>query len=42
MIGLTMVRVILQNDAIWELIALLLTNQIAGNAIEFKMNIIND
>ena len=30
-----------QNDAIWELIALFLTNQIAGNAIDFKMNVIN-
>ena len=30
-----------QNDAIWELIALFLTNQIAGNTIDFKMNVIN-
>ena len=29
-----------QNDAIWVLIALLLTNQIAGNTIDFKMNVI--
>ena len=29
-----------QNDAIWELIALFLTNQIAGNTIDFKMNVI--
>ena len=31
-----------QNDAIWELIALFLTNQIAGNTIDFKMNVIRD
>ena len=31
-----------QNDAIWELIALFLTNQIAGNTIDFKMNVINN
>ena len=30
-----------QNDAIWELIALFLTNQIAGNTIDFKMDVIN-
>ena len=30
-----------QNDVIWELIALFLTNQIAGNTIDFKMNVIN-
>ena len=30
-----------QNDAIWELIALVLTNQIAGNTIDFKMNVIS-
>ena len=30
-----------QNDAIWELIALFSTNQIAGNTIDFKMNVIN-
>ena len=30
-----------QNDAISELIALFLTNQIAGNTIDFKMNVIN-
>ena len=30
-----------QNDAIWGLIALFLTNQIAGNTIDFKMNVIN-
>ena len=30
-----------QNDAIWVLIALFLTNQIAGNIIDFKMNAIN-
>ena len=29
-----------QNDAIWRLIALFLTNQIAGNSIDFKMNVI--
>ena len=29
-----------QNDSIWELIALFLTNQIAGNTIDFKMNVI--
>ena len=29
-----------QNDAIWELIALFLTNQIAGNTIDFKMDVI--
>ena len=29
-----------QNDAIWGLIALFLTSQIAGNAIDFKMNVI--
>ena len=31
-----------QNDAIWELISLFLTNQIAGNTIDFKMNVIKD
>ena len=30
-----------QNDAIWGLIALFLTSQIAGNTIDFKMNVIN-
>ena len=30
-----------QNDAIWGLIALFLTNQIAENTIDFKMNVIN-
>ena len=30
-----------QNDAIWGLIALYLANQIAGNIIDFKMNVIN-
>ena len=30
-----------QNDAIWGLIALFLTNQIAWNTIDFKMNVIN-
>ena len=30
-----------QNDAIWGLIALFLTNQIAGNTIDFKMNVIS-
>ena len=30
-----------QNDAIWGLIALFLTNQNAGNTIDFKMNVIN-
>ena len=29
-----------QNDAIWVLIALFLNNQIAGNTIDFKMNVI--
>ena len=29
-----------QNDAIWGLIALFLTNQIARNTIDFKMNVI--
>ena len=29
-----------ENDAIWGLIALFLTNQIAGNTIDFKMNVI--
>ena len=31
-----------QNDAIWELIALFLTNQLAGNTIDFKMNVIKE
>ena len=31
-----------QNYAIWGLIALFLTNQIAGNTIDFKMNVINE
>ena len=31
-----------QNDAIWGLIALFLTNQNAGNTIDFKMNVINE
>ena len=30
-----------QNGAIWVLIALFLTNQIAGNTIDFKMDVIN-
>ena len=30
-----------QNDVIWGLIALFLTNQIAGNTTDFKMNVIN-
>ena len=30
-----------QNDTIWGLITLFLTNQIAGNTIDFKMNVIN-
>ena len=30
-----------QNDAIWGLIVLFLTNQIAENTIDFKMNVIN-
>ena len=30
-----------QNDAIWVLIALFLTNQIAGNTIDFKMDVIS-
>ena len=29
-----------QNDAIWGLITLFLTNQIAGNTTDFKMNVI--
>ena len=29
-----------QNDAIWGLITLFLTNQIVGNTIGFKMNVI--
>ena len=29
-----------QNDAIWGLIALFLTNQIARNTTDFKMNVI--
>ena len=29
-----------QNDVIWGLIALFLTNQIGGNTIDFKMNVI--
>ena len=31
-----------QNDAIWGLIALFLANQIAGNTIDFKMNVISN
>ena len=31
-----------QSDAIWGLIALFLTNQIAGNTIDFKMNVIRE
>ena len=31
-----------QNDAIWGLIALFLTNQIAENTIDFKMNVITE
>ena len=30
-----------QNDAIWGLITLFLTNQIARNTIDFKMNVMN-
>ena len=30
-----------QNDAFWGLITLFLTNQNAGNTIDFKMNLIN-
>ena len=30
-----------QNDAIWGLIGQFLTNQIAGNTSDFKMNVIN-
>ena len=29
-----------QNDAFWGLIELFLTNQIAGNTTDFKMNVI--
>ena len=36
-----MMRLMLQKGAIWELIALFLTNQIAGNTSDFKMNVIN-
>ena len=39
-IGLKMMRLMLQNDAIWGLIALFLTNQNAGNTIDFKKNVI--
>ena len=35
-------RLMLQNGAIWGLIALFLTNQNAGNTIDFKMNVINN
>ena len=31
-----------QNDEIWGLIALFLTNEIAGNTNDFKMNVINN
>ena len=31
----------LEKGAIWVLIALFLTNQIAGNTIDFKMNVIS-
>ena len=31
-----------QNDVIWGLIALFLTNHNAGNTIDFKMNVINE
>ena len=31
-----------QNNAIWGLIALFLTNQIAENTIDFKMNVITN
>ena len=31
-----------QNDAIWGLIAPFLTNQIARNTIDFKMNVIKN
>ena len=33
-------RLMLQKGAIWELIALFLANQIAGNTSDFKMNAI--
>ena len=33
-------RSMLEKGAIWVLIALFLTNQIAGNTIDFKMNAI--
>ena len=33
-------RLMLEKGAIWELIALFLTNQIAGNTTDFKMNVI--
>ena len=33
-------RLMLQKGAIWGLIALFLTNQIAGNTSDFKMNVI--
>ena len=32
---------IVRMKIIWELITLFLTNQIAGNTIDFKMNVIN-
>ena len=32
----------LEKGAIWGLIALFLTNQIAGNTIDFKMNVIRN
>ena len=35
-------RLMLGNGAIWVLIALFLTNQIAGNTTDFKMNVIKD
>ena len=31
-----------QNDAIWVVIALFLTNQIAGNTIDFKIDVIKN
>ena len=33
-------RLMLEKGAIWVLIALFLTNQIAGNTTDFKMNVI--
>ena len=39
-IGLKIMRLTIRNGVIWESIALFLTNQIAENAIDFKMNVI--